>query len=164
MSQSLFTYRWMTLKAGLYDEPTIVCDDGVMIVPLTAEGDVIFITEPRMWSDNVPMLGLPAGVIEPGEDPALCANRELQEEAGFMAGRLDLLATLHPWERYMDTRFLVYLGRELTPAKLPGDERHTITLERHPLATFEGLIAAGRLSDSTVIAALFLAQKFVLPS
>jgi hypothetical protein len=49
----------------------------------------------------------------------------------------------------------------LQPSKLQGDEAYEITVERVPLAQFEELIASGRLCDSSVIAALFLARNFL---
>ncbi len=53
----------------------------------------------------------------------------------------------------------VYLARDLTPSRLEGDEGYDIRVERVPLAEFERLIAAGRLHDARVIAALYLARE-----
>jgi len=161
MNELLFVYQWMALHAGLYNEPYIACDNGVMCVPITSNGDAILIHEPQIYHSSSLTLLLPAGVIETGEDAAVSANRELQEEIGFRAGRLHYLATLHPWSKYMDTTWTIYLARDLMPNKLLGDEACEIISETVPLNRFKDLIAAGRLTDSTVIAALFLARRYL---
>ena len=58
-------------------------------------------------------------------------------------------------------RSYVFLARDLSPSRLPGDESYAIGIERVPLAAFEPLLAAGRLLDARVIAALFLARRFL---
>jgi len=55
----------------------------------------------------------------------------------------------------------VYLARELTSSRLKGDEGYEISVEQVPLVGFERLIAAGRLLDARVIAALYMARRFL---
>ena len=153
----LFPNRWLSVYEGV-GGPYIATGSAVMCVPVTPEGSVLFILEPNAY-DGEYTLYLPAGKIEPDEDLALCANRELQEEAGVKAARLDVLATLTPWFKYLDSRLTVFLARDLTPSKLDGDEGYVIETETIPLASFETQIAAGRLRDASVIAALFLARQ-----
>ena len=133
--------------------------DEVLIVPLTAEGEVILTIEPST-AFGEPTLILPGGETEPGEPHAETANRELQEEIGYQAGRLDFLGELRPFSKYLTVRTFVYLAHDLTPSQLEGDEDYAIGVERVPLAEFESLIAAGRLLDARVIAALYMARNF----
>ena len=154
-------HRWMALCRGLNGEPFIrETGGGVFIVPLTDRDDVLFIIEPAV-TDGTPVLWLPAGAMEPGEDPVDAANRELQEEIGYKAARLDLLSELRPLARHADWRVHAVLARELAPSRLPGDESHPIEVESVPLSQFERLIDAGRLLDATCIAAVFLARRFL---
>jgi ADP-ribose diphosphatase len=134
--------------------------DEVLIVPLTAEGQVILTLEPSA-AFGQPTLILPGGETEPGESHAATANRELQEEIGYQAGQLDFLGELRPYSKYLTVRSFVYLARELTPSRLKGDEEYVINVEKVPLAEFERLIAAGRLLDARVIAALYMARSFL---
>ncbi len=154
--------QWMALcqneRGVLYTR----MDDGALVVPLTAEGEILFINEPSPAYGEM-VLYLPGGMVEPGEKPAYAANRELQEEIGYIATHLDYLGVLYPSIKYVECRQHVYLGRGLTASKLQGDEDDTlITVQRVPLSHFESLIAAGRLRDSTVIAALYLARSFLV--
>jgi len=153
--------EWMALALtpqGDQMVSVIVARDEAVIVPLTAEGDVLFTVEPS------PALGrdvliLPGGTIETDELALEAANRELQEEFGFRAARLDFLGRVQPWAKYLTTTAYLYLARDLTPSTLPGDEDYAIQVERARLDDFEALIESGRLEDARVIAALYLARR-----
>ncbi len=153
--------EWMALaqtRHGDQEVSVIVAGDEAVIVPLTPEGEVIFTVEPS------PALGrdvliLPGGTIESGEPALEAANRELQEEIGFRAARLDFLGRVQPWAKYLTTTAHLYLARDLTPSTLPGDEDYAIRLERVRLDGFEALIDSGRLGDARVIAALYLTRR-----
>lgn len=157
MAKLLFPNRWLSVYETERG-PYVDTDDGVMCVPVTADGNVLFILEPNAY-DGEFSLYLPAGKVEDGEDLAECANRELQEEAGVKANRLESLATIRPWFKYLDAKLTLFLARDLMPSKLDGDEGYPIEISYLPLATFEEQIAAGRLVDASVIAALYLARK-----
>ena len=158
MSKLLYDGRWFSVHEVADGEMYVALDNAAMCVPLTPEGNVLFIVEPIAYGDAALTLYLPMGKMEPGENPADTALRELQEEAGYYAGQMEHLGTLSPWVKYFTAQVSLYLARDLTPHKLDGDERHTIAIEPIPLAAFEAEIVSGRLRDSTVIAALYLAR------
>lgn len=158
MAKVLYDGRWFSVHETTNGEMYVALDNAAMCVPITPEGNVLFIVEPVAYGDAVLTLYLPAGKLEPGEDPAVAANRELQEEAGYRAGRIEHLGTLSPWVKYFTAQMYVYLARDLMPDKRDGDEGYTIPIESIPLAAFEREIASGRLRDSTAIAALYLAR------
>ncbi len=131
-----------------------------LIIPLTDQGEVLLTIEPSV-AFQAPTLILPGGTVEPEEPPEQTALRELQEEIGFTAARLDFLGELRPWSKYLALQSFLYLARGLTPSRLVGDEAYSILVEAVPLADFERLIQAGRLLDARVIAALYLARAFL---
>ncbi len=135
-------------------------DNEVLIVPLTDEGEVILTSEPSPAFNETALI-LPGGSIEANEAMETTAARELQEEIGYAPGRLTYLGELRPSTKYFTTRSFIYLGRDLTPSTLQGDEDYEILQERIPLTTFEQLIATGRLADARVIAALYMARGFL---
>lgn len=153
------SYRWMSICKGDRDEPYMHSSNGVMAVPLNDAGEVLFIVEPDYT--GTPVLFLPAGGIEPGESPAVAINRELQEEIGLRAGRLDGLHAFKSLVKYSSVIIYAFLARDFSPSKLEADETYTIGLERVPLDSFETLITANRLHDSSVIAALYLARQLI---
>ncbi|MBI5959617.1 MAG: NUDIX domain-containing protein [Chloroflexi bacterium] len=154
-------HKWLALCIGYWDEPYVSTTDGVIIVPVNEQGEVLFIVEPSVV-DAHPVLSLPAGVIEESEPMAESANRELQEEAGYKAGRMEWLAAVDPLARHARWKMHLFLARDLTPARLPGDEQFEIRVERVPLAEFESLIDSGRLTYAPVIAALYMARRVIL--
>lgn len=153
-------HKWMSLHVGYLNEPYVFGGQGIFVVPLNAQREVLFIIEPAI-PDARPVLTLPAGAIDVGEDARLSANRELQEEAGYRAGRLDLLAQLNPLARHAVWDIYHFLARDLTPSRLPGDEAYTIETEWVPLDDFEQLIHTGRLTYASIIAALYLTRSFL---
>jgi ADP-ribose diphosphatase len=136
------------------------CDDEAIVVALTDDGDVLLTIEPSAAFPG-PTVILPGGTTSPDLSHAETANLELQEEVGLRAERLDFLGELRPFSKYLTVRTFVYLARDLVPSRLVGDEAYMIEVEQVPLADFEGLIAAGRLMDARVIAALYMARTFL---
>ncbi len=155
--------QWLALverRHGEKDVHVIKAKDESLLVPLTPDNDVIFTVEPS------PALGrdvliLPGGEVGEGELTLETANRELQEEIGYRAERLDFLAALQPWAKYLTVTAHVYLARDLVPDALEGDEDYEITTRRVPLASFERLITSGELTDARIIAALYLAARYL---
>lgn len=151
--------RHFTLLTDADGVGYVHCGNAVAVVPFTDDGDVLLIKEySPAFGDE--LLTLVSGSIEPGESLEAAANRELQEELGYRADRLDFLGELHPF-KYLTTRVFIFLARELTPRKLVGDEAHPIVERRVPLAEFMQLCDAGQLHDSLAVAALALAQRFL---
>ena len=160
MEEILGKGNYFSIVLDADGEELVICGNEVLVVPLTAEGEVILTIEPSP-AFREPTLILSGGEIEPEEPPGETANRELQEEIGYKADRLDFLGELRPFSKYLTVRSLVYLARDLIPGKLQGDEAYTIGTERVPLATFESLIDTARLLDARVIAALYMARSFL---
>lgn len=134
--------------------------DEVIALPLTEDGDVLVSVEPSPAFSESTII-LPGGTAVLEEPHEQTANRELQEEVGYKAGRLDFLGELRPWSKYLSVRCFVYLARDLTVSRLQGDEDYEIGVERVPLAHFETLITSKRLLDARVIAALYMARAFL---
>src|SRR5262245_22066452 len=89
------------------------CGDGVLVVPVRADGRVLLALE-RSPAFDREILVLVGGSIEPGESLDQAANRELQEELGWRAARLDYLGEIHPF-KYLTSRQFVFLARDLSP-------------------------------------------------
>lgn len=125
-------------------------------LPLFADGRVALVRQYRHPAGK-DLLEIPAGRLERGEDPAACAAREIEEEIGFRAGRLDKLAAFYSTPGFCDEVLHVYLATELTPStqRLDYDERlEIVTL---PLADALALAARGGIEDSKTMVALLMA-------
>jgi ADP-ribose diphosphatase len=150
---------YFTLMTDAEGEGYVHCGDAVAVVPVTEAEEALLAVEysPAFGRE---ILTLVSGSIEARESLEAAANRELQEELGYRAGRLDFLGELHPF-KYLTTRVFVFLARELTPSKLVGDETYTISECRTPLSSFTDLCRSGELQDAAAIAALNLARRFL---
>lgn len=131
--------------------------DSVSVVPLTADGKLLFVRQHRIGAGR-PLLELPAGVMEAGEDPAVCAARELREETGMAAGELVKLGQAYLTPGYCTELMHFYFAAHLYPAPLPGDADEFLQLEALPVAEALEMARRGAEFDSKTLAALFLAE------
>lgn len=158
MAKVLYHHKWMDLCATETDDVYIKMDDGVMMIPLTDKNEIIMIEEPSIAYGDT-MLAFPMGGIEADETPLKAAERELEEEIGYRAGRLEMIALLHPSLKYGQWRYWVCLARDLTPHTRQGDERTPVISKPMQIEKIDHLIGVGKITDSNVIAAFSLARK-----
>jgi ADP-ribose pyrophosphatase len=93
-------------------------------------------------------------MLEPGETPRDCAARELTEETGYTAGRLEKLTEFYSGPGTTDEKMLVYLAAELTPGAQALEGYETITVETHSDAEVRRMVSDGTIHDAKTIAAL----------
>jgi len=110
--------EWFALEVDERGESYIrPSSDEVLVVALGEAGEVLVAREPSA-AFGEPVLLLPGGCTEPEEPHEVTANRELQEEIGYRAGRLDLLGELRPWSKYLRLRSFIYLAPHIPHARL----------------------------------------------
>lgn len=103
------------------------------------------------------LLEIPAGKLNAGEDPALAAGRELTEETGLIAGRLDLLYVLYPTPGYTNEKIYIYRAEEIAQGRQQLDEGEFLNVEYYPLDEVRAMIARGEICDAkTIVAVLSL--------
>ncbi len=125
----------------------------VAMVPLLPDGRVILVSQHRAAVGRL-MLEIPAGTLEPGEDPLLAAERELQEEIGYRPGRLDYLGLEYVAPGTTTEKIYLYLATDLVAAPLPGDEDEFIEQVTLPLEEALARVMRGEIEDGKTIAAL----------
>lgn len=160
MSQLFFQDNYYSIYISGQSIDSIHMRNEVLVVPLTQQEEIILINEPSAAFGGLTLV-LPGGVAEQGETHEQAALRELQEEIGYTAARLDFLSEVRPFSKYIALQSFIYLARDLVPSKLQGDEAYPISMEKVPLKNFEYLITSGQLCDARVIAALFMARSFL---
>ena len=129
----------------------------VMVVAVDDAGNVLLIKE-YMAGFHAYQLTLPKGAADPGESLEEAADRELKEEAGHGARRIELLKELSVAPGHMGFTQTVALATGLYRASLPGDEPEPLEVSRWPLADIDGLFAREDFCEARAIAALHLAR------
>lgn len=132
----------------------------VCVVPLTNEGEVVMVKQFRYPFDKV-LLEIPAGKLEAGEDPLEAVKRELEEESGAVAGKIDHLGELYTTVAIFDEIIQVYLARDLTFKDAHPDEDEFIETTKIQLDTLIDMIMKGEIRDAKTQIALLKAEKFI---
>ncbi|HVV35560.1 MAG TPA: NUDIX hydrolase [Acidimicrobiales bacterium] len=135
----------------------------VSVVPYEADGTVLLVRQYRAAVERE-LLEIPAGKRDVADEPPeLTAHRELAEEVGRRAGRLELLGTFYNSPGFCDEYSYTYLARELTevPIEAHSVEEAAMTIERLPLVEALALIATGDIVDAKTIVGLLLAKERV---
>jgi ADP-ribose pyrophosphatase len=127
---------------------------GAAVVALTATGHVVLVRQPRPAVGAPALLELPAGLIDPGEAPIETARRELSEETGYRAGRLEPLTRFYTSPGFTDELIHVFLATELERTTAAPDEEEAIELVELPLEAAIELVLDGELSDAKTVAGL----------
>jgi ADP-ribose pyrophosphatase len=134
----------------------------VGVVPVHDDGSVTLVRQYRAPLD-ADVWEVPAGLRDvDGESPATTAQRELAEEAGLRAERLDHLVTFHNSPGFSDEEVVVYEATGLTevPDDRQGIEEQHMLVERVPLPVALAMVDDGRITDAkTVIAVLVVARR-----
>lgn len=122
----------------------------VAIVALTEQDEVILVRQYRHAVGKV-MLEIPAGKLEPGEQPEKCAHRELSEETGYHAKDLQLLFRFFSTPGFANEEMYLYLARGLTCHNQHTDDDESIEIMRIPLKEVIKMIKTGEIFDAKTI-------------
>lgn len=129
----------------------------VTILPMDAAGNLWFVRQYRQGVRGL-LLEFPAGTLEAGEDPAYCAGRELQEEIGMAAGRLEAIGECYLAPGYSTEYMYFFLATDLRASALPQDENEFIAVEKYSLKAALEMAATGEIQDAKTLAGLMLGR------
>lgn len=130
---------------------------GVGVLPLHDDGTVTLIRQLRPSVDAT-LLEIPAGRLDPGEEPAACGLRELAEETGLSAARLAPLGVILTSPGVFDEAIHLYLATGLAQGEADPEQYEEIEAVRLPLDEAIAMATDGRIRDSKTIIALFRAK------
>lgn len=128
----------------------------VTIVPVDDQGRIHFVRQYRVGAGG-PLLELPAGVLDEGEDPAISALRELREEIGMDTDELTLLGQFFLAPGYTTEFMTIFLARGLFPSPLEPDDDEFLEIVPVPIKTVYEQAFSGEIQDGKTLAALLLA-------
>jgi len=130
----------------------------VVMVAELPSGKLLFERQFRYPLDRV-FLEFPAGKIHPGENPLLTAQRELQEETGYVAEDWHYLGVIHPCIGYSDERIEIFFARGLSLVGHARDDGEFLEVLELGLTEAMEAVRAGRITDGKSIAGLLWAER-----
>lgn len=128
----------------------VVTPGAVAIIPIDSQGRIVLVEQWRRAIERI-SLELPAGMLDPGESPEACAQRELQEETGFKAGSLKSFGGFYSSPGCMSEYIHLYLGKDLLDSPLKADDTDQIDVRAISLSEALKLIGNGQICDAKTI-------------
>lgn len=143
----------------VYDFFRIEAGDWVNVVPITENDEVVMVAQYRHGADRV-MLETPGGMVDPGEDPAVAAARELLEETGYRAASVERLGGVNPNPALFGNRLHLFLARDVVwQQAIQNSEREETSVELVPLREISERVLAGEIDHALVVAAFYWFEK-----
>jgi len=144
----------VTLPNGVTIDLEIVRHPGAAaVVPLKENGTVVLIKQFRHAAGGF-IYEIPAGKLHPGEDPKNCAARELEEEIGYQAGKLDLLSSIFTAPGFTDEVIHIYKATGLTKGRQQLDRDEVLEIVEVPLQEAIEMIRVGSIRDAKTMVGL----------
>ena len=163
MSKHIFTGKVLTLNIDTVTLPNGVTIDleiirhpgAAAVVPLKDNGTVVLIKQFRHAAGGF-IYEIPAGKLHPGEDPLHCAARELEEEIGYVAGRLERLTSILTAPGFTDEIIHIYKATGMTAGRQQLDRDEVLEVLEISLEEAIKMIKAGTIRDAKTIVGLQL--------
>ena len=169
-SQTIFRGRVfeVTVDTVTEAEKTYVRDvvhhpGSAVIVPVFDDGTIALVRQYRHPAVRY-LLEAPAGTLRRGEIPEDGAARELEEELGVVAGRMEKLSEFFVSPGFCEEKMWVYLATELTETQQQLEDDEILEVVRIPFSQALGMITTGEIEDAKTIIGVMLAAPRVGPS
>ena len=150
----------VTVQGGTSYREIIEHNGGAVIAALTEDKKLVMVRQYRKPADKV-MLEDPAGKIDPGEKPLDAAVRELKEETGYTAAKVEFLTQFYPSVGYSEEVLYLYLCTGLTPGETNFDENEAIDIEEVELDRLFKMAMSGEIDDAKTLIAILMVKALV---
>ncbi len=129
--------------------------------PRGADPTVLLIRQYR-YATGGALFEIPAGRLDAGEAPEQCARRELKEEVGVTAGRLERLTTIWTTPGFTDERIHLYWAADLAAGAHAREPDEFIEVVPKPLSEVLGMVRSGEICDGKTVVAILYMAGFIL--
>ena len=144
------------LPDGSQDWREIVRHNGGAGVCVVRDGKICLVRQYRVALGRM-TLEIPAGKLDAGEDPAVCAARELTEETGLVAGRVEPLAVTAGAPGFNNEKTRVFVAKDVTQGEASPDEGELVDVVWVPVEDVVEAIRAGLIEDAKTVVSAFAA-------
>ena len=165
-SEDVYSGKFLHLKKDMVRLPDgnttyreyLIHPGAVAIMPVLSDGRILLERQFRYPVDAA-MIEIPAGKLELGEDPLLCAQRELLEETGYSAKSWEFLGRIHPVISYSTEIIDIYLAKDLTMGDRSLDEGEFLDVFAATLDEMHEWIAKGKITDVKTIISVYHLER-----
>ena len=142
------------LQSGRTSSREVVEHPGsVGIIPIDKDGNVILIRQFRYAVGEL-LWEIPAGKLDPGENPEDCAIRELEEETSYLAGRLEKVTSFYTSPGFSSEMLHLFIGTDLLPGRGQPDDDENIETYRLSREAIETMMKDGEIRDAKTLLGL----------
>lgn len=127
--------------------------------PAGEDPHILLVKQYRYAADGF-IYEVPAGKLDDGEDPAVCAARELREETGCTAASIEHLTTIYTTPGFTDERIHLYLAHGLTRGEVAHEQDEFMTVESMSISRALEMIRDGEIDDGKTVIAILYAAGF----
>ncbi|OPZ92832.1 MAG: ADP-ribose pyrophosphatase [Firmicutes bacterium ADurb.Bin419] len=131
-----------------------------VVIPITDKGEVYMVRQFRKPID-LESLEIPAGKLDKGEDPLVCAKRELKEETGLDAKDVRHLLDIHSAPGFSNEILHMYVAKDLYEGESCADEDEFISAEKYPINTLVDMVVKNEITDAKTIIGILMADKII---
>ena len=138
-----------------YKREIVVHKGSAVVIPVFDDGTAALVRQYRHAAGRH-LLEICAGTLNAGEDPELGARRELEEEIGVIAGKIEKLCEFWVSPGFLTEKMHLYLATKLTETEQDLEEDEILTVERHPIGDLLKMVENGEIEDAKTIIAITL--------
>jgi ADP-ribose pyrophosphatase len=147
-------------ETGKRHRREVVAHPGAVVILGLLDDDKVILIRTRRYAVGQTLIELPAGTLEKGEDPMNCAGRELLEETGYLAGRLERLSVFYTSPGILSERMYAFAAYDLQKSNSALEEGEEIELMPATWDQVLQMLGEGQIQDGKTIATLLWFDRF----
>ncbi len=138
----------------------VVNPNAAAIVPVDKENNIIMVKQYRTSAEKI-MLEIPAGKLDEGETTLECAKRELKEETGYSAEKIDFLFAPMVSPGFSSERIHIFMATGLTPGNTAPDEDEFVETVKVNISEVINMIMSGEIEDGKTVSGVLAAARIL---
>ncbi len=166
-SRTVYQNAWMSLREDVAEMPNgrttiygvVTFGDCVGVLPFLDDDQVVMVRQYRYVQGENHRWEIPTGGVEPGESLEEAARRELREEAGYIAGRLDWISSYFTSKCICDETAHLYIGHDLVPCSATPGETEFLQVQVFPFQEVLEMVLGSEIRDSMSVIAILHAAR-----